>query len=186
MAAELKLKDDSDVFVVGDRNQRNRKHREHAVQNDEEKKSEMMVNQGEFEKFKSLVGPCYISSAIYGIFSGIYHSTKEVTFKNRPTKLIASGMINVIGRQTSKFANAGAGLCLLYAITRSSINFLFDDDLEGLTLPQKQLVYGFVTGFIFKSSRGLYPAILGGVLMSGFCFSISKFVEKGYLPKILI
>lgn len=178
---------EQDVFVVGDKNQRVRQRNQHTkkTQDDESKKQELTINNSEFETLKNFVGPSYVGAGIYGFLHGIYLSTKEVTFKNRPKKLIATSMINVVGRQASKFANAGGCLCLLYTLVRKSTNYMFDDDMENCTKTQKQMIYGFITGFIFKSSRGLYPAIFSGTLMSLFCGSVNKSSELGYLPKIL-
>mmetsp|Transcript_30764 Transcript_30764/g.31971 ORF Transcript_30764/g.31971 Transcript_30764/m.31971 type:complete len:193 (+) Transcript_30764:13-591(+) len=180
------LEDNEEVFIVGDRNQRNRKtHQDKKLLSEEKKKEDLMIDNSEFEVLKNFVGPSYIMGAFYGVASGIFLSTREVTFKNRPKKLIASSVINIVGRQASKFANAAGCLCLLYTLVRKSTNYLFDDDLEDLSISQKQLVYGFLTGFLFKSSRGLYPSLFSGSLMAIFCGSFSKASEKKYFTKVL-
>jgi len=162
---------DSDTFIVGDKNQRSES-KKHAQKAKAAKDNEHnYVKTSEIEFLKNLVGPSYLAFGIYGFFNGIYRSTKEITFKNRPKKLIATGLINIIGRQVSKFANAGGCLCLLYSLVRKTTTFLFDEELEELSPVQKQFIFGFLSGSLFKCSRGIAPALFAGTLMGCGCAS---------------
>jgi hypothetical protein len=163
---------DSDTFIVGDKNQRLESRRQ--VQRTNASKNEKdtnVIHNSEIEFLKNLVGPSYLAFGIYGFFNGLYKSTKEITFKNRPKKLIASGILNIVGRQISRFANAGGCLCLIYSLVRKTTTFLFDEELEDLSPVQKQFLFGFLAGSIFKCSRGLYPALFAGTLMGLSCSS---------------
>jgi len=136
--------------------------------------------QGELEMgLKNLVGPAFFICGMYGFFAGIVQSARTLTFKNRPKKLIMTSVINTVGKQSSFYANNGASLGLMYCLTKKTLNFLFDEDLQDMSDTGKQAVYGFVTGAIFKSTRGLLPALLSATLLSGFCSGVS-YVSKKY------
>lgn len=135
--------------------------------------------QGELEKgLKNLVGPAFLFCGMYGFFAGIFQSARTLTFKNRPKKLILTSIINTVGKQSSWYANSGAALGLLYCLTKKTVNFIFEEDLQDLSDVNKQLVYGFVTGALFKSTRGLMPALLSGTLLSAFCGGASYLSDK--------
>ena len=169
---------ESETFIVGDRKQRH-EHKNTKVNtpSDEDKLKAHTLKNSDFDLFRNLVGISYVSFGIYGFFNGIYRSTKEVTFKNRPKKLIATGLLNIIGRQVSRYANAGACLFLLYSIVRKSTNYLFDEELEELTPIQRNFVYGFLSGAFFKCSRGLGPALFAGSFMGLGCAGMLKLYE---------
>jgi len=135
--------------------------------------------QGELERgLKNLVGPAFLFCGAYGFFLGIVQSARTLTFKNRPKKLIITSLINTVGKQSSFYANAGAALGLLYCLVKRAMDFIFEEDLQGLTLTQRQFIYGFTTGALFKSTRGLFPALLNGVLVSSFCGGASYVTTK--------
>ena len=92
--------------------------------------------------------------------------------------MFTSGL-NSIGKQSSRFANAGASLCLVYCFTRRLMNFLFEDEMKNRTKTEKIFAYGFFTGLIYKSTRGFLPAILFG-LMSGGLFSGINFANTHF------
>jgi hypothetical protein len=136
--------------------------------------------QGELEKgLKNLVGPAFLLCGMYGFFAGIFQSARTLTFKNRPKKLIITSIINTVGKQSSFFANAGASMGLLYCLNKKVINFIFEEDLQGMSDVNKQIVYGFCTGALFKCTRGALPALLSGVLTASFCAGAS-FVSTKY------
>lgn len=168
---------DSETFIVGDKRQRS-ENIKHNNKQREQKKNDHVMQNSEFDLLKNLVGPSYIAFGVYGLFNGIFKGTKEITFRNRPKKLIATSLINIIGRQVSRYANAGGCLCLLYSIVRKSTNYLFDEELENCTAIQKQFIYGFLSGSLFKCSRGLYPALFAGVLMGMGCSSFVVFYDR--------
>ena len=87
-----------------------------------------------------------------------------MSFLNRPKKLIITSVLNNVGKQSSKFANAGAALALLYYFTKQIISYTFDEELQSLDEFQKSILFGFLTGAVYKCSRGLYPALLAGSL----------------------
>jgi hypothetical protein len=114
-----------------------------------------------------------------GFFYGIFKSAKEIPMKNRPKKLIFTSVINTVGKQTSRFANTGAALALMYIFTKKFLNFTLSEEFEDLTENQKQLAYGFTTGFMFKFwTKGFKSGILSGVMMSVLCFGLGFAYDK--------
>jgi hypothetical protein len=135
--------------------------------------------QGELERgLKNLVGPAFLFCGAYGFFLGIVQSARTLTFINRPKKLIMTSLINTVGKQSSFYANAGAAISLLYCLVKRGVDFIFEEDLQGLSLIQRQFIYGFITGALFKCTRGFYPALLNGVLVSSFCGGASYLTTK--------
>jgi len=60
---------------------------------------------------------------------------------------------------------------------------MFEDEVKQLTSSQRTLVYGFTTGMIFKSTRGLLPSLLFGSMTGAFFFGLSE-IKEGYSLKI--
>ena len=154
--------------------------RKHSASNEVSREDMVLKNyQGELEKgLKNLVGPAFLFCGGYGFFLGIVQSARTLTFKNRPKKLIVTSLINTVGKQSSFYANAGAAIGLLYCLVKRAVDFIFEEDLQGMSLVQRQFIYGFTTGALFKSTRGLMPALLNGVLVSSFCGGASYLTTK--------
>lgn len=119
-----------------------------------------------------------MKAGLLGFGIGLFKSARELTFKNRPRKLIVTSMINMVGKHSSKCANAGASVTLLYCILKKVINFIFEEELQTLTPIQKQALYGFMTGVIYKSTRGVMPMILCGTLFSSICVVGTDMIER--------
>ena len=119
---------------------------------------------GDLEKMKNYIGPAFIGCGTFGIFAGIFNSARELTFKNRPKKLVITTFLNIIGRDCSRFANAGASITLLYCLLKKVITFVFSEELSELTENQKTAIYGITTGMIYKSSRGIKSLLFFGVI----------------------
>ncbi len=169
-----------DKFVL-DYSRRGHGSRGGAPQGAEVSREDMVMKnyQGELEKgLKNLVGPAFLLCGMYGFFAGIVQSARTLTFKNRPKKLIITSVINTVGKNSSFYANAGASLGLLYCLNRKVINFIFEEDLQEMSDMNKQVVYGFTTGALFKSTRGALPALLSGVMLASFCAGASYISTK--------
>lgn len=187
-----KFSEDDNVFIVGDQRQRARQHNldnknRKATKDidDEEKKQQLILENSNFDKMKNFIGPCYLGGVLFGIFKGTYVGTRMITFKNRPKKLIATSMINIIGKNSSKYANAGGCICLLYSFIKQSMNYLFDDDMENLSMFQKQIIFGSITGALFKSTKGYKAMILGATLCSSACGSLQLLSDYKLLPSFI-
>ena len=115
----------------------------------------------------NLVGPAFLGGATGGFIYGLSQSIKYcIEHKTRPKKLLLSAGLNLVGKNCSRFANNGAAIALLYCFNKRFINFLFEEELQELSELNKQIVYGFSTGFIFKFfTKGLYSGLLMGVIV---------------------
>lgn len=158
--------------------------RKHSGQHEVSRDEMILKNyQGELEGgFKNIVGPAFLFSGIYGFMNGIVSSARTITFRNRPKKLVITSLINIVGKQSSKYANSGAALGLVYCLTRKTVNFIFEEDLKDLSDSTKQAVFGFATGAIYKCTRGLGPSLFAGTLTAGFCAGFTH-LYKLYLTK---
>jgi hypothetical protein len=128
----------------------------------------------------NLVGPAFLFGAAGGLGYGFIQSAQYwMQHRNRPTKLLFSASLNIVGKNCSKYANVLAALALLYCFDKRAINFMFKEELEGLDEIQKQFVFGFSTGFIFKVfTKGLASGLLAGGLMGA--ASTLPFVYEAY------
>jgi hypothetical protein len=109
------------------------------------------------------------TAGIFGFGYGLFKSARELTFRNRPKKLIATSLINMVGKQATRCANAGASITLMYCFLKKIINFVFEEEIQGLSPLQKQFFYGFITGALYKSTRGVKPMLLSGTLTAVAC-----------------
>ena len=114
------------------------------------------------EKMASVIGPSYTSAFFVG---GLIGLTKIPPPKaRRTTRLLINNYLNNIGKTSSRFGNnVGAGI-FMYLLVGKFINFVFKEELEHLSDMQRSALFGFVTGAIYKSTRGFRPMILGSVL----------------------
>lgn len=84
----------------------------------------------------------------------------------------------MVGKHTSRCANAGASITLMYCLLKKVINFIFEEEIQTLTPMQKQFLYGFITGALYKSTRGIKPMLLAGTLFSITCVVANEAMEK--------
>lgn len=134
----------------------------------------------DMEQMRNIVGPIYICAGLMGAGLGLVSSFNTNFSQRRPTKLIVSSALNSIGKSSNKYANAAAGLAVIYSINRSCTQYLFKEELEYLNEKQKAGFYGFSAGLIFKSTRGLAPALFAGTLFGGATYGFKWLREKGY------
>jgi hypothetical protein len=115
----------------------------------------------------NLVGPAFLGGASGGFLYGLSQSIKYcLEHKNRPKKLLLSAGLNTVGKNCSRFANTSAAVALLYCLNRRAVNFLFEEEMQELNELQKQMVYGFTTGFLFKFfTKGLASGLLVGIMV---------------------
>ncbi len=84
----------------------------------------------------------------------------------------------MVGKHTTRCANAGASITLMYCMLKKVINFIFEEEIQVLSPIQKQFLYGFITGALYKSTRGLKPMLLAGTLTSVACVIMQESYEK--------
>lgn len=110
-----------------------------------------------------------------GVFKGFYEGMpKKFTL---PKKLLVNNFFNSVGKETCRFGNAAAGASLIFYMNASTLNFLFEDEMETLEQMHKNAICGALTGVIYKSTLGLIPACVGGVLAAGFVSGATGLVQ---------
>ena len=74
--------------------------------------------------------------------------------------------INTVGRTGTKYANNAAAAVFLYVVIGKLLNHVFLEEFEDYHVNDyaKVAIYGGVTGAMYKSTRGVRPMMLGGVL----------------------
>ena len=67
----------------------------------------------------------------------------------------------------------------------STMNFLFEDEVAQLTPLQKNVVCGFVTGGLYKSTLGIRPFVVGSILGGSLIYGLHNLTaylnEKGLI-----
>lgn len=111
-----------------------------------------------------------------GVFKGFYEGIPKKF--NLPKKLLINNFFNSVGKETCRFGNAAAGASLLYYMAGSTLNFLFEDELETMGPAQKNAICGAITGVIYKSTLGLIPSCVGGILGAGLVGSLTVLTRR--------
>ena len=135
------------------------------------------------ERLSYTVGLSYIAASSFGLIKGaIEGMPKRLTL---PKKLILNNMVNSLGKETSRFGNAAAGASLLYYLMGSTLTLFFEDELSSLSNLQKNVLCGSITGAIFKSTLGVVPTFVGGLvgggLVGSFTYLTAELNKKGYI-----
>lgn len=123
------------------------------------------------------VGVSYISGFLIGMGKGTYRGRPK-SWK-LPRKILWNNLFNSIGTETSKIANGFAGAGFLYFCVGKVLNTLLEDQLDEVSLIQKNMICGAATGALFKSTLGFVPAGFGAVLGAGIAGTIHMLTEYG-------
>ncbi len=114
------------------------------------------------ERMAAVIGPSYVASFFLGALLGL---TKIPPPKARRTyRLLVNNYLNNIGKTSAQFGNNVGGAIFLYLIIGKSLNFVFREELESLGEVSRSALFGAVTGAIYKSTRGLRPALFATLL----------------------
>ena len=117
------------------------------------------------EKLGATIGPSYVASFFLGGAIGL---TKLPPPKNRrTTRLMLNSYMNNIGKTSSRFGNNVGGGIFMYIMMGKFINFLFLEELEDVSVPAQNAIFGGLTGALYKSTRGKRAMALGSVLGAG-------------------
>jgi import inner membrane translocase subunit TIM23 len=84
---------------------------------------------------------------------------------NLPRRLVLNNFTNSVLKNTMKYSAAAGSAGLLYCMNAKFLNFFLEDELAELTTYQKNILCGFLTGAIFKSTRK--PIAIGVSAMCG-------------------
>ena len=131
------------------------------------------------ERLASVIGPSYCMAFLVGGAIGL---TKFPPPKaRRTTRLLVNNYLNNIGKTSSRFGNNVGGAIFMYLLVGKSIDYVFLEELESLSELQKSALFGFITGGLYKSTRGLRPMIFASFLGAGIGSLYTYMWHKGYL-----
>lgn len=132
------------------------------------------------ERMSGQVGPSYLFAMFLGMGYGALQTPPAKS--RRTTRLMINTYINNIGRNGSKFANNTAAAVLLYCIVGRGINFIFLEELEdfGMNQTAQNILYGGMTGAIYKCTRGFRPMILSACIGALLSQAYHIAWQKGY------
>jgi import inner membrane translocase subunit TIM23 len=138
---------------------------------------EFMSNPDLGDQLAFTAGMTYISGFFLGLTFGIF---KGFLKSNRmPTRLKISKILNSIGTETSRGANAFGSIGVVYFFTGKILNACFEDLLDYFNNTSKNMLCGAFTGAIYKSTLGWRPTLFGSVLGSSFALGISLLMDYG-------
>jgi len=96
-----------------------------------------------------------------------------------PKKLIMNNFFNTVGKETSRFGNGFAAAGMMYYIMAGTMNLLFEDELENIEPLYKNIMCGTATGMLLKSTLGIVPCIVGGLLGGSLIGGLSLLIGEG-------
>lgn len=129
------------------------------------------------DKMAFTVGTSYAMGFLLGLGRGI--RTGMPKSMRIPKKLIMNNFFNAMGKETSRLGNAFAAAGLMYYMIAGSMNLLFEDELEDVEPLYKNLMCGTATGMLYKSTLGVVPSIVGGLLGGALIGSLTLLIEEG-------
>ncbi len=131
------------------------------------------------ERMASVIGPSYVLSFFVGAAIGL---TKVPPPRaRRTTRLLVNNYLNNIGKTSASFGNNVGAAVFMYLFIGKSLNFIFQEELEGISEINRSALFGAVTGAIYKSTRGIRPIFLGSLLGAGIGSLYTYSWHKGYL-----
>ena len=144
---------------------------------------------------KCIVGPLFFFGSVVGVCKGLFHSVKTLKHIKQmnkeypyPKKILMTTFINIMTEHSLKCANAFGGIGLVYFFTKQGINFMFEQQIKKLNTIHRNTLYGFVSGMVYKSTRGIGPSLLCGVLFGNCCYCVNSYIEyrkKKEIKKII-
>ena len=129
------------------------------------------------DKLAFTVGTSYALGFVIGLGRGLRMSIPK-SFK-MPKKLIMNNFFNSVGKETSRMGNGFAAAGLMYYMMAGALNLLFEDELEDIEPLYKNLMCGAATGMLLKSTLGLIPCAVGGILGGTLIGGLTLLVEEG-------
>ena len=129
------------------------------------------------DKISFTVGTSYGLGFFMGLVKGIRQGIPK-SFR-MPKKLIMNNFFNAVGKETSRFGNGFAAAGIMYYLIGASMNMLFEDELEGIEPIYKNIMAGAATGMLYKSTLGIVPCFVGGLLGASLIGGLTLLTEEG-------
>jgi import inner membrane translocase subunit TIM23 len=67
----------------------------------------------------------------------------------------------------------------MYYLIAGGMNLLFEDELEEMEPLHKNIICGTLTGMLYKSTLGVVPCIVGGLLGGSMIGGLTLLIEEG-------
>ena len=67
----------------------------------------------------------------------------------------------------------------MYYLIAGGMNLLFEDELEEMESLHKNIICGTLTGMLYKSTLGVVPCIVGGLLGGSMIGGLTLLIEEG-------
>ncbi|CAD8058567.1 unnamed protein product [Paramecium primaurelia] len=133
------------------------------------------------DKISFTVGVSYMLASSIGLLKGAIEGFPRQF--NMPKKLILNNFFNAVGKRTSTYGQAAASASMLYYFVGAGMNLLFEDELADINQLKKNMLCGAISGAIYKSTLGIVPffvgGIVGGSLIGGVTLLVENFNRRG-------
>ena len=130
------------------------------------------------EKLAATIGPSYVASFFLGGFIGLTKVPPPT--RRRTRRLMMNSYMNNVGKTSSRFGNNVGGAIFMYIMVGKFINFLFLEELEDVSVPTQNAVFGGITGALYKCTRGRRAMGLGSALGASVGSLYAYLWGKGY------
>ena len=107
-----------------------------------------------------------MSFGVIGFLLGLYKTKKpNLVFPN--TRLMMSYYFNGMMQNGLKYAHNASSAALMYTLTGYVVTKIFEEDMASFHNTSKNALIGFLTGALYKSTRGYKAALVGGTVGTG-------------------
>lgn len=125
------------------------------------------------EKLGAVVGPTYAFGKTHSelalLFGGVYgiFTAKQPLIRRNTLRLKLNYYVNTVGRASTRMANSSAATMFLYMVVAKTSNYLFEEELDGLSEYMKASIFGGVTGALYRVTFPYQAMMLASVLGAG-------------------
>ena len=130
------------------------------------------------EKLAATIGPSYVASFFLGGLIGL--SKVPPPNRRRTNKLMINSYMNNVGKTSARFGNNVGGAIFMYIMVGKFMNFIFLEELEDVSVPTQNAVFGGITGAMYKCTRGKRAMALSSVLGASVGSLYAYLWGKGY------
>ena len=128
-------------------------------------------------KFTFTVGTTYMGFALLGLVHGIFFA-KKPSF-NLPTKrLLFSYYLNSVSHNSIRFANNASSAAMLYCGLGWGLNKIAEEQLVYLSPFQTNLMVGFLSGALYKSTLSWGSMGVGGLVGLTLAGTINMVIDE--------
>ena len=135
-------------------------------------------------KFTFTIGTTYMGFALMGLLHGIFFA-KKPSFALPTKRLLFSYYLNSVSHNSIRFANNASGATMIYCGLGWGLTKAFEDEMAIFSPFETNILIGFLSGGIYKSTLGFGPmgigALSGMALAGGINYIIDELRERDYI-----